>query len=191
MGVLSSRNGRSQGWFTLQDEPVHDATGESWPSSRPARGRGLVRLVEPSAQPLRSSSEAPPALAGLNGARFTRVSPLERGNARAARLLSRVGASRLGPLTLSAVIVVLALAVIGLLASRGGPEPAVIQGYKTQIARLTTERDQAMSAAAQAERANSATQTQLERRRASALAERRAQRGEPGSRHHRRAGGGR
>jgi hypothetical protein len=191
MGLLSSRNGRSEGWFTLQDEPVHDPIGGSYPSdSRPTRGRGLVKLVEPPARPLPGSpSETSAAIAGVKGARFTRASRLERWNARA---VSVMGTSRFGALALIAVIVMLTVAVLGLLAARGGSDHAAIQAYKMQIARLTTERDRAAGAAAQAGQANAAAQTQLERWRSLAVAEQRAARvGRPRARGNNRRGGGR
>jgi hypothetical protein len=194
MGLLPSRNGASEGWFTLQDEPVLDAIGETGPPGpRPTRGRGLVRLVEPPAQPPHiSPSKCPPAVAGVSGVRFTRASPLERCNARAARVLSAIGGSRFGALALSAFVVLLALAVIGLLASRGGSDPVAIQGYKTQIARLTTERDRALGAAAEEGRANATEQTQLDRWRSLVAADQQARGvGRPRAGHNNRAGGGR
>lgn len=194
MGLLSSRNGPSEGWFTLQDEPVHGAirdTGES--CSRPTRGRGLVKLVESPAQPLHSSaSEMPAAVAGLNGTRLTRRSRLERWNDQATSVLSPIAASRFGALALSAVIVVLALAVMGLWASRGGSDDAVIQAYKTQVARLTTERDQAVGTATRAERANAAAVAELVRWRSLAIAEQRAGGvGRAGAGHNTKPGGSR
>jgi hypothetical protein len=194
MGLPFSRNSPSEAWFTLQDEPVHDAIGESSPSgSRPPRGRGLVRLVEPAAQPLESQlSTTRVEVPGTTGARFTRRRLLERWNAHAARLLSRIGSSRFGALALGAVIVVLALAVVGLLVSRGSSSHTVMQPYGTQIARLKTERGQAIAAAAQAGRANADAQRQLARWRSRALSEQRTRAaGGRGAGHNNGRGGGR
>ena len=182
MGLLSSRNGSSQGWFTLQDEPVHDVTGDGgWSDPRPTRGRGLVKLVDTPA-PVTISKEAC----------FTRPSPLQRCSARVANVLSATGASRFGALALSAAVVILAVAVMGLLSSRGGSDHAMIQAYKMQVARLATERDRALGAAAQAGQANAAAQTQLERWRSLAIAEQRAARVRRlRARHNHRRGGSR
>jgi hypothetical protein len=107
-------------------------------------------------------------------------------------VLSAIGASRVGALALSAVIVILAVAVMGVLASRGGSDHAVIEAYKMQVARLTTERDRAVGAAAQAGQANAAAQTQLERWRSLAIAEQRAARVRRlRARHNHRRGGSR
>ena len=178
----------------MQDEPVHDVTGDGgWSGPRPTRGRGLVQLVDPCPEPLRSSrGEAPAPVTALQGTRVTRPSPLQRCIARVANVLSAIGASRVGALALSAVIVILAAAVMGLLASRGGSDHAVIQAYKMQVARLTTERDRAVGAAAQAGQANAAVQTQLGRWRSLAIAEQRAARVRRlRARHNHRRGGSR
>jgi hypothetical protein len=191
MGLLSSRNGSSEVWFTLQDEPVHDTMGENCRSGSTARrGRGLVKLVESPGQRRQSlPTETAAAATGFKAAQFTRASHLERWNARAT---SMIGASRFGALALSAVIVVLAVAVIGSLTLRGGSDHAVVQPYRTQITRLTTERDRAVSAAAQEGRANAATQTQLERWRSLAIAEQGAARVRwLRARHNHRRGGSR
>jgi hypothetical protein len=194
MGLLFSRNSPSEAWFTLQDEPVHEAISENSRSgSRPPRGRGLVRLVEPAAQPRGSRpSNTRVEVPSTTGARFTRRRLLERWNVHAARLLSQIGSSRFGALALGAVIVVLALAVVGLLASRGGSSDTATQASGTQIARLKAERSQAVAAAAHAGRANADMQRQLARWRLRALSEQRTRAvGKRGAGHNSGRGGGR
>jgi hypothetical protein len=153
-----------------------------------------VRLVEPAAQPLGSqpSNTRVDEVPGTTGTRLTPRRLLERWNAHAARLLSRIGSSRFGALALGAVIIVLALAVVGLLASGGGSSHTAMQAYGTQIARLKAERSQAVAAAAQAGRANADVQRQLARWRLLALSEQRTRAvGERGAGHNNGRGGGR
>jgi hypothetical protein len=180
MGSLFSRNGSSQEWFTLQDEPLPAVAGDA-PAPR-RRGRGLVTPIAPAAQaaertplPVGPVSAAP----GYAGTQFTRTTPLERLSARAGRLLTRVAATRYGPLALSAAMLLLfALALAGL-TSGSGPDQAAIGRDDAQITQLSTERTQALATAARADAAAATTAAALARWRSIAVRERSAKRTPP------------
>lgn len=196
MGVLFSRNGSSEGWFTLQDEPVIAVAGDGDGQVSPRRrGRGLVKLIEPAAQhgePLAVGGSAV-AAPGYADAQFTRRTPSERLNARARRLLMGIAATRYGALVLAGVIVLLAALVVGLWTAGSGLDRAMIRRDRAQMARLAVERAQALAAAARTQAASATVSVELAHWRSLALADRAAQSGPSagGASHETRMGGGR
>jgi hypothetical protein len=195
MGVLSSRNGSSEGWFTLQDEPVVAVAGEGdglVPQRR--RGRGLAKLIEPATQPAEplavEGSVSAPACAD---AQFTRRTPIERLNARASRTLAGIASTRYGALALTGVVLLLVALVVGFWTAGTGSDPAVIRRDQAQIDGLAAERAQALAAASRAESDSARADAELAHWRSVALAEETAQSAQSpgGTRHETRMGGGR
>lgn len=174
MGVLFSRNGSSEPWFTLQDEPVLAIAGEGEGDQRvpPRRGRGLVKLVEPTGAAnsrslaARSSATAPV----YAGTQFTRAAPLERLSAHANRTLMGIATPRYGALALSGVIVLLVVLPAVIWAAGGSSDRSAIERDRVQIARLSAQRAGALRAAARAETASQTAAVELAHWRSLALA---------------------
>ena len=193
MGILSSRNGSSEAWFTLQDEPVVDVSGQvvaTGPQRR--RGRGLVKLAEQAHRPAEPLPIAGPA-ASFGGAQFTRRTVLEPLNARARELLEAVAATRYGALMLAGAVALLVTLLIVVWAGGSGSDEGLLRRDQAQIARLSAEHARALRAGARAETALAMSQAELARWRSLAMSERAAPRvrAVPGRTHRKTSGGGR
>jgi len=195
MGILSSRNGSSEAWFTLQDEPLPESSGEAvGTGARRRRGRGLVKLADPAhrpAEPLPVVGRA--GAASFGGAQFTRRTALERLNARVRELLEAVAATRYGALMLAGAVALLVMLLIVVWAAGSGSDEGLLRRDQGQIARLSAERMRALGASARAETALTTSQAELARWRSLAMSERAAPtvRAVPGRTHRKTTGGGR
>jgi hypothetical protein len=195
MGILSSRNRSSEAWFTLQDEPVVDVSGQvvaTDPQRR--RGRGLVKLAEQAHRPAEPLPVAgPAAAASFGGAQFTRRTVLERLNARVRAALETVAATRYGALMLAGAVALLVMLLIVVWAAGSGSDQGLLHRDQARIARLSAERARALGAGARAETALATAQADWARWRSLAMSERAAPsvRALPGRTHSKTVGAGR
>lgn len=195
MGILSSRNGSPEAWFTLQDEPVLDVSGQAvGTGSQRRRGRGLVKVAGPAARPAEPLPVAGRAVAAsFGGAQFTRRTALERLNTRVCEVIECVAATRYGALLLASAVVFLMTLVVVVWAAGSGSDAGALHRDQAQIARLSAERAQALGADARAQSALETAQAAAARWRSLALSERRTSVVRVASRrtHGSTAGGGR
>jgi hypothetical protein len=164
MGSPFSRNGSSQPWFTLQDEPVPPATDDE--HARPRRGRGLVTPSDPPTQATeltRLPVNPPP---GFTGTQFTQIR----------RQLAGIAATRYGALALGAAMLLLVVLALAALSAGPGSDPSVIRRDQAQIAQLSRERAQALAAAARADAVATTATAALAGWRSIAIRERAAKR---------------
>jgi hypothetical protein len=175
MGILSSRNGSSEAWFTLQDEPVLGEAVGTVPQRR--RGRGLVKLAEQADRPAEPVPvTGPTAAASFGGAQFTRRTALERLNARVREVLEAVAATRYGAVMLAGAVALLVTLLIVVWAAGSGSDEGLLRRDQAQIARLSAEHARALGAGARAETALAMSQAELARWRSLAMSERAAPR---------------